>query len=85
MTTESVHSTLFHTITSIKTSSLLSTIGNVTCYMLYYKVVVVCQIKEDLISANRYDYFLLWMHYVYVYLIGFRKEMLFILKGNNFT
>ena len=85
MTTESIHITLYHTITSIKTLSLLSTIGNVTCYMLYYKVVVVCQIKEDIISANRYDYFLLWMQYVYNSLIGFRKEMLFILKGNNFT
>lgn len=48
ITTESIHSTLYHTITSVKTPSLLSTIGNVICYMLYYKVVVVCQIKEDL-------------------------------------
>ena len=54
-------------------------------HTLDYKVVVVCQIKEDIISANRYDYFLLWIQYVYLYLIGFRKEMLFILKGKTFT
>ena len=68
---------LYHTITSIKTPSLLSTIDNVTCYMMYYTVVVVGNysdfLKRHLHLRNR----LLDQGYEKIRLIRSLKKFIF--------